>query len=260
MVDVHNLDSVADLARVDRLLAGIWGAPAGTPVNLLRALIHTGHYVAGAFRGDEMVGAAVGFVGVEADGLEVLHSHITGVDRSHQGSGAGLALKLHQRDWARTRGIGTIAWTFDPLVRRNAWFNLGKLGARAVAYFPDFYGPMEDELNRKDESDRCLIHWDVAPPSPPEPAPTSEDRVPVLQISPEGGPVRTTGIESGPQQPKQVGCQIPADIEALRRSDPALAHQWRVALRQTMGDLMGSGFVVTTISRDGWYQLERSGP
>jgi len=33
-----------------------------------------------------------------------------------------------------------IAWTYDPLIRRNAYFNLVKLGARPVEYLRNFYG------------------------------------------------------------------------------------------------------------------------
>ena len=42
----------------------------------------------------------------------------------------------------------------DPLVRRNAAFNLNALGTRAVAFHPDFYGPMGDAINAGDASDR----------------------------------------------------------------------------------------------------------
>ena len=52
--------------------------------------------------------------------------------------GIGLALKWHQRRWCLDRGIRTVEWTYDPLVARNGWFNLTKLGARAVAYEVDF--------------------------------------------------------------------------------------------------------------------------
>jgi predicted GNAT superfamily acetyltransferase len=31
-----------------------------------------------------------------------------------------------------------VTWTFGPLVRRNAYFNLVKLGATAVAFHKDF--------------------------------------------------------------------------------------------------------------------------
>ena len=81
----------------------------------------------------------------------------------------GYALKLHQRAWALQRGIATITWTFDPLVRRNAYFNLAKLGVRATRYLPNFYGAMQDPINAGDDTDRLLVDWDLAsPPKRPD--------------------------------------------------------------------------------------------
>jgi predicted GNAT superfamily acetyltransferase len=35
--------------------------------------------------------------------------------------------------------------------------------------------------------------------------------------------------------------EIPADIEALRVSDPAAAHEWRTRLRAEMAEILGRG-------------------
>jgi predicted GNAT superfamily acetyltransferase len=105
-----------------------------------------------------MIGACAAFPA--ADGG--LHSDITGV--AARGIGAGFAIKRRQRAWALARGITTITWTFDQLVRRNAYFNLARLAARATEYMPDFYGEMPDELNAGDPSDRLLLSWDLATP------------------------------------------------------------------------------------------------
>ena len=68
---------------------------------------------------------------------------------SHQGTAVGFVLKQHQRSWALERDIDTIEWTFDPLVRRNAYFNLTKLGARLVGYVDNFYGKLHDGVRMK---------------------------------------------------------------------------------------------------------------
>ena len=47
-------------------------------------------------------------------------------------------------------------WTYDPLVSRNARFNLVKLGAVGTEYAVDFYGPMRDGVN-DGESDRLTV-------------------------------------------------------------------------------------------------------
>jgi predicted GNAT superfamily acetyltransferase len=55
-------------------------------------------------------------------------------------------------------------------------------------------------------------------------------------------------------------CWVPADIVAIRLSDPDRAWAWRRALRATLGAALSGGFVVTGVNRAGWYALERVGP
>ena len=81
--------------------------------------------------------------------------------RAARCAGVGFELKQHQRRWCLERGVKTIEWTTDPLVRRNAYFNLTKLGARASDYLVNFYGAMTDGLNAGEESDRLLISWEL---------------------------------------------------------------------------------------------------
>ena len=83
------------------------------------------------------------------------------VETEVQSRGVGYALKLHQRAWALHEDVRTITWTSDPLIRRNAWFNLNKLGASVVEYLPEFYGAMRDGINAGDLTDRCLVRWDL---------------------------------------------------------------------------------------------------
>ena len=71
-------------------------------------------------------------------------------------------MKLHQQQWALDRGIEWIVWTFDPLVQRNAWFNIAILGAEVHEYLPYFYGTMTDAINAGDDSDRLLMAWSTA--------------------------------------------------------------------------------------------------
>ena len=258
-VTVRALASLDELSRVDGLFAAVWGSTGqqvAMPVNLLRALIHSGSYVAGAFRGDDLVGAAVAFLG-ERHGEAELHSHVAGVARGWQGRGVGYALKLHQRDWAVARRIRWIEWTYDPLVRKNGFFNLVKLGARAVAYYPNFYGVMEDELNGSDETDRCLIRWDVGGSPCTDVARDRPDPQRVLTTGSDGAPVIEGPVRPGSDVP--LLCQVPPDVVAMRRVDPELAGEWRLALRATMGRAMEAGYVATGMDRDGSYLLERPG-
>jgi predicted GNAT superfamily acetyltransferase len=247
-----------ELSQVDVLFEEVWAASGpqiAMPVNLLRALVMSGNYVAGAWQDRRLVGAAVGFIG-EHDGVFELHSHVAGVSRGTQSAGVGYALKLHQRAWALQKSIAAVAWTFDPLVRRNAWFNLVKLGATAVTYLPDLYGVMVDELNGTDETDRCVIRWDLTGPWPP-PAPVDDVHgAPVLLAAGPGDLPLVSGDLSAIGEARSLTCQIPDDVVAIRRRDPGLAREWRVALRHTLGLAMSKGYTATSISRHGRYRLE----
>ena len=255
-VDVRELQSIDDIMAAERLFALVWGSSETMPSNLMRALAHSRNYVAGAFRAGDLVAASVAFAWGDTPAL---HSHISGVSPGNQGHGVGYALKLHQRAWAAQRGIQTITWTFDPLIRRNAWFNLVKLGARVDGFHADFYGPMEDGINGGDPTDRCVVTWPVCSDtgeSTGEPGrPGRSECLPLLVLTegPSGEPVLLGDVTGS----DVVGCQIPADVVELRRRNPGLAREWRLALRQSMGAAIGSGYVATSITREGCYILQR---
>jgi predicted GNAT superfamily acetyltransferase len=255
-VAIHELRSIGEITRAEKLFTQIWGSSEAMPSNLMRALSHSGNYVAGAFRAGELIAASVAFAWGDAPAL---HSHISGVTPGAQGRGVGFALKLHQRAWAAQRAFKTITWTYDPLIRRNAWFNLVKLGGRVDGFHPDFYGPMEDGINGGDPTDRCVVTWlvDGEPGVGTGPADRSD--------GPGGSPfiLLTEGASGEPvvlgdaAGSDVVGCQIPADVVELRTGNPALAREWRLALRQTMGAAIASGYVATSITRAGCYILKR---
>ncbi|MER7278694.1 GNAT family N-acetyltransferase [Dactylosporangium sp. NPDC000244] len=248
-IAVAELGTIEEMTEACALLDHIWRPDPGDPLitlKLLKGLSHSGSYVAGVFADGKLAGACVGFLA--SDGL---HSHIAGIDSTLRGRHAGLALKLHQRAWALRRGIGLISWTFDPLVSRNAYFNLTKLGAVPTQYLANFYGAMHDEINAGTETDRLLVHWDLTSGVAAPPVDGALDRaVDGLSVGPDGGPVR------GRVDGRRVLVAVPADIERLRRADPAAAGRWRAATREVLGGLMATGHTVTGFTRDGRYVIE----
>ncbi|WP_410660346.1 GNAT family N-acetyltransferase [Amycolatopsis sp. lyj-112] len=260
-VEVRELIEIDDLAAVVGLFESIWqSAPGARPVSteLLRAMSTAGNYVAGAFEHGELLGACFGFFG--NPGKASLHSHIAGVARAGAGRGIGHALKLHQRGWALLQDVSVITWTFDPLVCRNAYFNLGKLGALPIGYLPDFYGPMEDSINGSGDTDRLMVGWDLTSPavraaSFGEPVLTDAGALreqgvaAALSVAADGGPI------VGPADTPTVLVAVPPDIERLRRTDPGRGNAWRVALREVLGGLMADNARVTGFDRAGWYVI-----
>jgi predicted GNAT superfamily acetyltransferase len=244
-----------EAAELADLLMKVWETGtehAPLSPDLLGALSFTGQYVVTARRDGEPVGGSVGFRTAE-DGVPRLHSHITGVLPSEQGRQVGFALKLHQRAWALRHGLGGINWTFDPLVRRNAYFNLTKLGATAERYCVNVYGDMADPINAGEPSDRYVAEWPLldARAAPPPPSPANGDVV--LDAAPDGRPLPA---DVAPERPRRLAW-IPDDVLALRRRQPELALRWRLALRAALTTAMADGFVATGMTRDGWYVLER---
>ncbi|ONI82978.1 GNAT family N-acetyltransferase [Actinosynnema sp. ALI-1.44] len=249
-VVVRELTDLADLDGVYHLFDEIWRPePSNPPVTteLLRAMAKAGNYVAGAFDGTKMVGACVGFLGMTEK--VVLHSHVAGVSGAVARRGVGFALKLHQRSWALHRGLTEIHWTFDPLVSRNAYFNIAKLGAAPAQYLPNFYGGMRDGINGSDESDRLLACWDLH--SPITTADHPADAVIALDRSDDDSPVM------GTMDGTHLLVAVPRDIEALRMSDPATAGRWRFAVRDVLGTLLAEGARVTGFDRSGRYRVTR---
>ncbi|MGO9558799.1 MAG: GNAT family N-acetyltransferase [Acidimicrobiales bacterium] len=243
-VTVCELTELGQLRAACALFGDLWREPRGTPpisAHVLRALQISGNYVVGAFDSDgELVGASVAWATPPPE-VE-LHSHVTGVDAIRHRSGTGLALKLHQRAWALQHGVTTVSWTFDPLVRRNAVFNLSRLGAQVVAYIENVYGEMDDALNAGDESDRLLVRWDLESERVEAAAEgvafeLGGDRPLALVAAPDGTPL----VELHPADLAEFGVQVPADIEQVRRSDPAVARRWRAATREVLGGALHAG-------------------
>jgi predicted GNAT superfamily acetyltransferase len=261
-VSVRELTDIAELTGVVSLFATIWGRAANPPVTieLLRAFTKAENYVAGAFDGDRLVGACVGFFHAPAG--SALHSHIAGVSPAATGRSVGFALKLHQRAWALLRGVSEIAWTFDPLVARNAYFNLVKLAARPVEYLPNFYGPMVDAINSDGDTDRLLVRWRLR-----------DDAVALASLGGGAGDVaedelRTGAVlalsiaEDGSPIPGRLDgatslVAVPPDIAALRTSEPELARRWRLAMREALIGLTGRGGRIVGFDRTGWYVVRR---
>lgn len=277
-VQVRVLHTGSQTTALVELFATIWGVDQDHPPvdpSIVAALSHGGGYVSGAYRGTAMVAASIGFV--TGDTFDTLHSHITGVLDDHAGSGVGTAIKLHQRSWAVQHGLPWMTWTFDPLIARNARFNLHRLGARLEEYLIDFYGSMNDGRNRGQPSDRAFARWDLtAPPLPSTIGSVADDHSAapmnaVLTISDDAPQIDQDGLAAalgGDGRPVEL--IIPSDIESIRSCDLERALDWRLALRATLKPLLGSGWQVAGFgdagsradklgdNRRGRYRLVRS--
>src|SRR5256885_10340842 len=215
-VRIAEVSKPAEASELAGLFMTVWETTfehAPLSSDLLCALAFTGQYVVTARREGELVGGTVGFR-TDEGGTPRLHSHITGVLPGAQGGHVGFALKLHQRAWALQRGLDGINWTFDPLVRRNAYFNLTKLGATAERYSVNAYGDMADAINAGGESDRYVAEWPVSA-SRNLPVDTGAADL-VLSAAADGSPVLAEPAGAAARR----RAWIPEDILDLRARDP----------------------------------------
>ena len=239
-VQLRPLVSIEDAGEIVRVMIATWGNHQLLPREMIHALNHSGNTSWGAFVDGTLIAYVLGWAGVDPkDGLHI-HSHMLAAlpDRRHKG--VGYALKLAQRAQALDQDIHLARWTFDPLVARNAWLNLGKLGAVADRFERNFYGAMGDSLNVGERSDRFVVRWDLdrepgALQTPPADAP--------VILARSGDPERPAPQPSGSSRTGAGWVEIPPDHSVLRASDPGLGTAWRDAVADAVAQLMERGAV-----------------
>lgn len=238
-VELRPLSNLEDADQILRVMVATWGEHQLIPREMLRALGDGASPPYGAFTDDVLVGYVLGWIAAdEEDGL-VVHSHMLAALPELRHRGIGYALKLAQRAQALGFGLHIARWTFDPLIARNAWFNLRKLGAVADRFHRDFYGEMSDTLNRGERSDRFVVRWDLS--KEPGSAETGAGGAMLL-----AGQERSDGLPAPvwgelPQDERAVLVQIPRDHQELRSADVELALAWREAVAEAAERCLATG-------------------
>lgn len=206
--------------------------------NLLSALSQNGGSAVGVFTTeDELIGFAYGFAGRDRDGTEFHYSQAATVDPRYQGRGVGRTLKLLQAEVAKQWGHRTMRWTFDPILARNAHFNLESLGAVGIDYLPDYYA--------RAGTDRILVEWQLGESQPPQCAANADE---TRSAQGESACPPALGRDDwGTASPDgdDVWIAIPAQVQAP--SDDATRLQSRLA--GTLSEVFASGRVLVGCTR-----------
>lgn len=223
----------ADAAVISTVFDEVWRVTTMVSPEIIVASLHNGGYGSIVEEAGQPIGAAFALVGVALEGEAGpnLHSHAAGVVAHRAGHGIGEQIKLHQWQWAKEKGFSTVTWTFDPLVRRNAWFNIVKLGVRVLGYHTNFYGELPDGINAGEQSDRVLVRWDVAGVDSP-----------------------TRGAFVEPRE-DDVMIATPADIEELRLRDRVESNGWRFRQREAFVAAQARGARIVGLADDYSYVL-----
>lgn len=267
-VQVHPLLTTDALRGVERLQRVVWGYADNevVPAPQMRAALHAGALVAGAFIGRELVGFVYGFPALPHEpGLDGpgLHSHMAAVLPEARGLGVGRQLKWFQRRWCLDRGLNWCAWTFDPLQSGNARLNLHHLGAVVREFQVDFYGVLGGALSGELPTDRYVALWELRSDRVRDRA-ARDPAAAVYRVEGDGpgaGPVTEMGPapawalgrsgDADAPLPPRLGVDAPVlwqaaprDILRLRRESLQVALDWAEGIRQTANDLVGRGYQV----------------
>ncbi len=251
-----------------------WGSDfrESVPATILKITQRLGGVTAGAFAPDgALLGFIFGITGIEDE--SVVHwSDMLAVEAHAQNRGIGRRLKEFQRDAVRAVGATRMYWTYDPLVARNAHFNLNRLGARVTEYVPDMYGTDTGSLLHSGlGTDRFIVVWPIASGARHDTADGHRD-VPPLATASSAAPILNAGVfdgsttdlgSFGDDLPAVARVEIPEDIFRVQRERIDHAVRWRQSTRRAFQWALANDYHIARFERDsaaarGYYVLTRA--
>jgi predicted GNAT superfamily acetyltransferase len=226
---IRHCHGIAELEACVRLEQEVWKSADRdvVPIPLFVVASETGGQVLGAFRDAELVGFTLAIAGWRGR-KPFLHSHMTAVFEGYRDRGIGRRLKVFQREDALARGIGLIEWTFDPLIMKNAYFNLMRLGAIARRYLPNAYGITTSPLHSALPTDRLVAEWHLR-----------SSRVRRVLAGKRPTPSFSK---------KAVRITIPEVLEKQKKGDPAAALRIQSKICSEFMKWLGKGHAATTVA------------
>jgi chorismate synthase len=192
-----------------------------------------GGWTLAAYAGERMVGFVHHLAAVRGKDEIFGYSHMMAVAKDYQNKGVGARLKWAQLARALAEGRRFIKWTWDPMMARNAHFNLNRLGATVDTYAHNFYG-IDYDLRRSLEeqpglpSDRLFATWDL-----------NSDRVRKL----------STGTPAPVAAMPVATVAIPSQWPALVKQDPQRARAEQARVREEFQKSFAEKLICTGFER-----------
>ena len=166
-IEIRECVTLEELCFCQELQKAVFGLPdiEVSPVRHLVVTKSAGGFVLGAFDKEKLVGFVLSVPGFNS-AEKFFYSHMAAVSREYQNYGIGAKLKWAQRDFALKLNVDLIKWTFQPVLARNAHFNLNRLGATIRKYIPNYYGTDYNTAHSGGEkqgldSDRLVAEWNL---------------------------------------------------------------------------------------------------
>ena len=113
----------------------------------------------------------------------------------------------------------------------------------AVDYHVNFYGEMDDDINRGMPSDRVEVRWWLDQPPLHD---TTRKEILLVRADERGYPTTT---EAG-WDADGYSAAVPADLEALRKNDRDSVLAWRIALREVLRPAFEHGYRAYDFTRN----------
>jgi predicted GNAT superfamily acetyltransferase len=273
---VRDLTKYEEFLQVREVQQQIWGFMQGEGLYppMLNTAAENGGTIIGAFDGAKMIGFLFGFVGLHADRRIKLCSQTMGILPEYRNKGVAATLKWAQRERVLANEIDLITWTYDPLEAPSARLNLRTLGGAAHVYKQNIYGENFGALGKGLPTDRFLVEWWIKSDRVQQ----RHDRAAMEPIGVDSpitnactgitGDRRITAIDLTLDTPL-VRVEIPNDLQAIKKTNMALAQDWRLKTRNLFEAYFARGYEAIDFVRAGevwgparaahnWYVLRRS--
>lgn len=264
-IEIRLLFLYEEMVQAEDLQRIVWSGSETdiVPAHLSMAISHNGGVMLGAFDQGKLVGYLMGFLGTDAESPDRIAmtclkhcSHQVGVHPAYRDRGIGFALKRAQREEVLKQGIRLVTWTYDPLLSRNAYLNIRRLGAVCDTYLQRAYGEMRDALNTGIESDRFQVDWWVTSHRVSSRLEQARKPLTMAHYLEAGAETVNTSIldDAGRLVPGEAIytpegvialVEIPPDFQALKLLDLGVAKSWREHSREVFISVFAAGYLVT---------------
>lgn len=241
----------------------IWGLDELeiTPTHIYLAATHAGGKILCAYANEKPVGYVFGFVGVEDKGTPYFYSHNLGVLKEWRNQGIAFDLKVRLREVLLADGFSDVKWTYEPLDSKNAYAYIGKLGGVSNTYHREYYGEMEDDINRGLPSDRLVVDWFI---DSKHVSRKINRETPKLSLENIDNGAQLNSVQVAEHLPKPVdrklnitelcragkkrfSLEIPPNFHDLKEVSPALVLEWRLHVRQLMEACFANDLCITDV-------------
>lgn len=252
-ITFQKLTTPEEMEQLLPLQAAVWSTESAIPHHMTLTLAKFGGLFIGAYDDHEMIGFLYSFPGF-TNGESHLCSHMMGFLPSYRKHGLGVKMKWLQQEEALQLGHTKITWTYDPLETVNGYLNLVKLGGVVRSYYPNCYGPLNDEFNRGLPTDRFLVDWYIDSKrvhgyrNGQIAAPVTDGAPHILQFT----------INDGLPSPEQMDLDrqesvlllpVPAHFQEVKRADMVVAAAWRDKTRTLFQTYFARGYTTTHLIR-----------